>query len=87
MYDSNYTSQTNWFDLARTPCFVFEPEPLNTFEGIEAVVAATFEEEPLEPYFWDQSTVPSPWNTYCTDAARERSRLDIKDPVFGPHWT
>jgi hypothetical protein len=86
-YDSNCTTQTNWFDLAGTPCLVFEPEPLNTFDSIEAILAATFEEEPLEAYFWEQSTVPSSWNTNWTDAAREGGGLDINDPVFGQHWT
>jgi len=86
-YDSNCTSRTNWFDLAGTPCLVFEPEPLNAFESIEAILTATFEEEPLEAYFWEQSAVPCPWNTYWTDAAREGSGLDINDPVFGPHLT
>jgi hypothetical protein len=57
------------------------------FESIKTVLAATFEEEPHEAYFWEQSTVPSPWNTYWTDAAREGGVLDINDPVFGPHLT
>jgi hypothetical protein len=86
-YDSNCTSRTNWFDLAGIPCLVFEPEPLNAFESIEAILTASFEEEPLEAYFWEQSAVPSPWNTYWTEAAREGGGLDINDPVFGPHWT
>jgi hypothetical protein len=86
-YDSNCTSQTNWFDLAGIPCLVFEPEPLNTFESIEAILAASFQEEPLEAYFWEQSGVPYPGNTYWTDAAQEGGGLDINDPVFGPHRT
>jgi len=86
-YDSNCISRTNWFDLAGTPCLVFEPHPLNAFNSIEAILAATFEEEPLEAYCWEQSTVPCPWNTYWTDAAREGGGLDINNPVFGPHWT
>jgi hypothetical protein len=77
----------NWFDLAGTPCYDFEPEPLNAFECIETVLAAPFEKEPLEAYFWERSDVPSPWNTYWTAAAREGSGLDINDPVFGQHWT
>jgi len=51
-YDSNCTSQTYWFDLAGTPCLIFEPEPLNAFDSIEAILKATFKEEPLEAYFW-----------------------------------
>ena len=86
-YDSNCTSRMNWFDLARTPCLVFEPKPLNAFESIKAILAATFEEEPLQAYFWEQLTVPSPWNTYWTDAAREGGGLHINDALFGPHWT
>jgi len=86
-YDSNCTSRKNWFDLAGTSCLVVERERLNAFESIKAILAATFEEEPLEAYCWEQSTVPSPWNTYLTDAAREGGGLDINDPVFGPHWT
>jgi len=86
-YDSNCTSRTNWFDLASTSCLVFEPEPLNAFDSIEAILAATFEEEPLEAYFWEQSTVPSPWNNYGTDTAREGSGLNSNNPVFGPHRT
>jgi len=86
-YDSNCTSQTNWFDLAGIPCLVFEPEPLNMFETIETILAASFEEEPLEAYFLEQATVPSPWNNYWTDAAKEGGGHDINDPVFGPHWT
>jgi hypothetical protein len=86
-YDSNCTSRTNWFDLAGTPCLIFEPEPLNSIESIKAILAASFKEEPLEAYFWEQSAIPSPWNTYWTDAAREGGRLDINDPVFRLHWT
>jgi hypothetical protein len=66
---------------------VFQPKPLNTFESIEAILAASLEEEPLDAYFREQSAVPSPWNIQRTDAARECSGLAFKDPVFGPHWT
>jgi hypothetical protein len=38
----------NSFDLAGTPCLVFEPAPLNAFESIKAILAATIDEEPLE---------------------------------------
>ena len=86
-YDSKCPSLTNWFDLAGTPCHVFEPEPLNAFESIEAILTATFQEEPLKAYFWEQSTVTTPWNTYWTEAAREGGGLDINNPVFGPHYT
>jgi hypothetical protein len=66
---------------------VFEPESLNVFDCIEAILAATFEEEPLETYFGAQSTVPSPWNICWTDTARGGGGLAINDTVFGPHWT
>jgi len=86
-YDSNCSCQTNWFNLAGTPSRVFEPEPLNTVESVDTLLAATFEEEPLEACSWEQSTVPSPWNTYSTDAGREGGGLDSNNPLFGPHWT
>jgi len=86
-YDTNCTSRMNWFDIARTPCLVFEPEPLSAFDSIDAEHTATFVEEPLEAYVWEQSIVPSPSNTYWTDAAREVGRLDINNPMFGLHWT
>jgi hypothetical protein len=86
-YDSNCPSRSNWIDLARTPCPVFPPEPLNALNSIEAIIAATIGEEPLAAYFWKQSAVPSPWNTCWTNAEREGSGLDINNLVFGPHWT
>jgi hypothetical protein len=43
----------NSFDLAGTPCLVFDPEPLNAFENIKAILAATIQDEPLEAYFWE----------------------------------
>jgi len=52
-YSSYCTSQTNLFDLAGTHCRDFEPEPLNGFESIEAICAASFEEQPLKVYFWE----------------------------------
>jgi len=87
LYDSNCTSRTNWVDLAGIPCLVFETESLNAFESIEAIPGASFVEESLNGYFCEQSTVPSPWNTYWTDAAKEGGGLDINRPVFGPHGT
>jgi hypothetical protein len=86
-YHSNCTPQRNCFDLAAIPCLVFEPELLSAFESIEAILGASFEEEPLEVYFWERSTVHSPWNTYWSEAAQEAGGLDINDPVFGLHWT
>jgi len=86
-YDSNCMSQTNWVGLAGTSCLVCEPDSLNAFDNIEAILAATFEQEPFEAYFWEQSTVPSPWTIYWTDTAAEGSGLDINNPVFRPHWT
>lgn len=57
-YNSKCTSQKNWFDLAGIPCLVDTPEPLNTFESIRAILTATFEEEPLETYFWIDQMSP-----------------------------
>jgi len=85
-YDRNCTFRTNWVHLAGNPCLVLEPEPLNSCDSIEAILAATFEEEPLKDYFWEQSTVPSPWNLYWIEAARGGGRLGINDPVFRSHW-
>jgi hypothetical protein len=76
-----------WFDLAGKPCLVFETEHLNVYESIQAILLASFEEESLDAYFWEQSAVPSFWNTYWTDTAREGGGLHINDPMFGPHWT
>jgi hypothetical protein len=61
----------------------FKPEPFNSFTMIKGILAVTFEDGPLENYFWEQSDVPSPWNTYWTDAASQGRGLDINDPVFG----
>ena len=77
----------NSFDRAAIPCCVFNHETMNDFESIKAILTATFEVEPLEAYFWEKSTTPSPWNTYWTDTDRKCGPLDINDPVFGPHWT
>jgi hypothetical protein len=49
---------------------------------MEAVIAATFEEKPLEAYFGEQSDFPSPWNIYWTDTVREGRGLDSNDPVW-----
>jgi hypothetical protein len=77
----------NWSDLAGILFLVFEPEHLDTFETIEAIFTASFEEELLEVYFWEQSPFPSPWQTNWTDAGSKRGGLDINDSVFGPHRT
>jgi len=60
---------------------------LNNFESIEARCAAIFENEPLKAFFSEQSAVPSDWNAYWTDTVGEGGRLDINNPMFGPHWT
>jgi len=84
--DSNCTSETNWFDLAETPCLEFKRKLLNAFNSIEAILASTFEEEPLGAYCWAQSTVPSSGNLYQTDAVREGRGIDINNVVFSQHW-
>jgi len=87
LYDSKCKFRTNWSDLAGTPWHFFEHEPLNAFERIEAVLAATLEEEPLEASMWELSDVRSSWNTYWIDGARAGGGLDINDPVCGQCWT
>jgi len=70
-YNSNCTSRTNWLYLARLPWTVFEPVLFDTFQSIKANFIATFEEEPLKVYFWEQSDIPSPASMYWTDSARK----------------
>ena len=84
-YDSNCHCRVNFFDLAGTPTQLAEPEPLNFFDSIDALLHET--EEPLEAYFWDAPDTPYPWNLYWTDAARQGGGLSIDDPVFADHWT
>jgi len=57
-YDRNCSSRTNWFDFAGTPCLVFDPEPLNAFESTQAILAATFEEKPLDVFFGNSLMFP-----------------------------
>jgi len=83
----NCTSRKNTFHHARTTWLVFELEPLNAFDNIEPMIALSFEEDPLEVYWWEQSTLPSVWNLYGPEESREGRGLDINDPVFGRHWT
>ena len=45
-------SRINFFDLAGQTTNLCEPEPLNTFDSIEAVISKP--EEPLEEYFWSE---------------------------------
>lgn len=58
---------------------------MNTFESIEAILTPTFKEEPLKAYFWEQSDVPSLWDTNSTEGAREGGGLELNDPLFGQH--
>jgi len=46
-YDGNCASRTILFDMAWTACLIFEVEPLIFFDSIEAVMTATFKDEPL----------------------------------------
>jgi len=85
-YNSNCTSQMNWFDLAGIPCLVFEPATLKAFKSIQAILLAPFKEEPQEGYLSERSDVPLSWNTYWPDTAREGSGLDTHDVVFGQHF-
>ena len=86
-YDANRptTSRINWFDLAGRTCQLSEPEPINAFDSIDAIISET--EEPLEAYFWDEPQTISPWNSYWTEAARNGGGLAIDDPVFKNFWT
>jgi len=77
----------NSFDVAGTPGLVFKPEPLNAVENLEVVLGETSKGELLQAYFWQQSDIPSPWNTYWTDTASESGSLDINVGVFGQYWT
>jgi hypothetical protein len=86
-YDSNCTSRTNWFDLARTHCTLSGPEPLNGFESIEGLLNTEVDDISLSGYFWEQSDTPYPWNIYWTEAARYGGGLEIDDLVFGNSWS
>jgi len=86
-YDSNCISRTNWFDLARTNSSLSKPEPLNAFEGIEGLLNTQIDDLTLPAYFWEQSDVPSPWNTYWAEATAYRGGLELDDPMFGSNWT
>jgi len=57
------------FDPAGSSCALFELESLNALENIDAVLAESLREEPLEESFWEQCAIPSPWNIYWTEAA------------------
>lgn len=50
-YDSHCTSGTNWVDLTRTCCLVFEPEPFNLFDSFDTILKASFKEEPVGAHF------------------------------------
>ena len=78
-------SQNNFFNLAGWTKNLFEHEPLNTFDGIEAVLLET--EEPWEEYFWSEPQPVSLWNFYWTEAIRNTGGLQIDDPVFKNVWT
>jgi hypothetical protein len=86
-YDNNKPQQSriNFFDLAGRTINLFEQEPLNAFDSIDAILLDT--EEPLEAYFWDEPQAVSPWNSYWTEAAANGGGLSINDPVFKDSWT
>ena len=86
-YDSKRPQQSriNFFDLAGRTTNLFEPEPLNSFDSIDAVILEP--EEPLEAYFWEEPQAVSPWNSYWTEAAKYGGGLQINDPVFKDSWT
>ena len=86
-YDSKRPQQSriNFFDLAGQTTNLFEHEPLNSFNSIDAVILEP--EEPLEAYFWEEPQAVSPWNSYWTEAAKYGGGLQINDPVFKDSWT
>jgi len=86
-YDANRPQQAriNFFDLAGQITNLFEHEPLNAFDSIDAILSEP--EEPLEEYFWDEPRTVSPWNSYWTEAAKQGGGLKIDDPVFKDFWT
>jgi hypothetical protein len=86
-YDSKKPQQSrmNFLDLASRTTNLFEPEPLNSFNSIDAVILEP--EEPLEAYVWEEPQAVSPWNSDSTEAAKYRGGLQIDDPVFKDSWT
>jgi hypothetical protein len=54
-------SRINFFDVASRTTNLFEPELLNSFDSIDAVIVEP--EEPLEAYFWEEPQAVSPWNS------------------------
>jgi hypothetical protein len=78
-------SRINIFDLASRTTNLFEPEPLNSFGSIDAVILEP--EEPLEAYFWEEPQALSPWSSYWTEAAKYGGGLQINNPVFKDSWT
>jgi len=85
-YNSNFTSRMNWSDLAGTHCSHSEPEPLNAFESIEGLLNTEVDDLVLPAYVWVQLDVPSPWNTYWTEALAYGGGLELDDPVLGSNW-
>jgi hypothetical protein len=85
-YDSNKPQQSliNFFDLAGLTTHLFEQEPLNVVDSIDAILSET--EEPLEAYFWYELHAVSPWNSYWAEAARNGGGLEINDPVVMILW-
>jgi len=54
MNDSHFSSDGIWFNLAATPCVIFELETLNTFESTGMILSTFFIEDLSEIYFCDQ---------------------------------
>jgi len=73
-------------DLRSIPGVGFKPKDFNPLESIVAILWASFNEKPLEACVMEQLVLPSCWNTYWTDAAREDSRLHIHNIVVVPQW-
>jgi len=60
---------------------------LHVFQLIEGVLNNEVDNLTLPAHFWEQSDVPSPLNTYWTEAAAYRGGSEVDDPVFGNSWT
>ena len=86
-YDINrpIQSRINFFDRAGRTTNLFEFEPLNAFDSIEAIILQS--EEPLEEYFWSKLQSVSLWRYYWTEATRNRGGHQIDNPVFKNFWT
>jgi hypothetical protein len=78
-------SRTDWFDLAGNPCLVFEPKPGNAVESIGAILVPTFQEEPLEAYFWNIQLFP-PLGILTVQKQPEKAVDSILTTPYSEHF-